>query len=867
MRKDEETDSGTAMGCVEPVAEATGSRIPSHLMKLPHAQWTLWRWFCLRGAGFPFSMVQQMAVPACAEAADELLSAESEAEEDRQAFAVAIRKQMDIAGDSQKRKELADLLTTLNKGKNVETQDHLLEPCRMRWSAARGRLEQAHVRFQRAFESALDEISEKIRQVASNKRFREAMLLQNPRAARVSFAGLQNHEPGEKRDKKERQRQELIANYLQRYCAKNDSIGFFGPVGWGRFVDRENLSVNPGVSLVAKANIYFEHWAIDALAEKLAKDARMRPWMAPRLRPEVCLKETGLMLADGTLTALSPEEKAIVIKCDGQRTARQIALDLSSTPPHEKHDEEDLFQTLDSLVAKKIITWTLEVPVVLHSEQVLRNLLERVKDRQLLAEVLEPLKQLEQAREDVVRSMGNPDLLDEALAKLDLVFTNLTDKAATRYEGWTYSGRTILYQDCRRDLEIKVGPAVIEQLGPSLSLLLTSARWFTYESAKLYRQALEKAYEEMAARAGSKTIELTSFWLKVRRLFADPGSILFSRLLPEFQRRWEDILRIPDDRQVQYTSASLRSRVEELFDAPHPGWRNARFHSPDVMISAASADHIRRGEYQYVLGEIHLGSNTVRFSWAMSQHPHPEEMFAAIDRDFPEDQVLFVQPKTFQRYSARGRPALTSEKSYLVEIKEDSLSWRPLSRTLPISMFVIEPGPAGLIARTKDGKLKLDLLEFFGEALSKESVNYMNPISHCTHVPRLTIDRLVIQRESWSFAASDLQFAAGKNQNERFLAARRWQKRHSMPRFVFVRVPVELKPFYVDFDSPIYVENLAKMIKRTLAEKSLRREAPVKVVEMLPSFDRLWLPDAQGHKYTSEFRIVALDMKDERSNI
>jgi hypothetical protein len=861
------TGNGTGIACAAAVAEVLGSQTPSHLMKLPPAQWALWRWFCLRGAGFPFSMVERMAAPACAEATDALLSAEDEAEDRRQAFAMAIRKQMDIAEDSQKRRKLADLLTALNKGKNVDPQDPILELNGIQFRAACDRREQAHARFERDYESALDELSEKIRQAASRREFREAMLLQNPNAARVSFMGLQGHQPGGKRPKKERQRQDLIANYLQRYCTKNDSIGFFGPVGWGRFVDEQNLSVKPGPSLVADGNIYFEHWVINALAEKLEKDPRMRPWMVPRLCPEVCLKETELMLADGTVMALSLREKAALTLCDGRRTARQLALEFTSALPNEEHTEEGLFRTLDDLVAREMITWTLEVPVVLHPEQILRNLLERIKDEHLLAEMLEPLNRLEEARHDVLRSLGDPDLLDSALARLDTVFTGVTDKPPTRHEGWNYSGRTILYQDCRRDLEIEVGAAVMERIGPPLSLLLASARWFTYESAKLYRLALERAYEEMAANTACKTIEMTSFWLKVRQIFADPKHLLFPRLLPEFQQRWEQVLRISsDDRQIQYTSASLQGRVEELFSAPRPGWPHARFHSPDVMISAASADHIRRGEYQFVLGEIHLGSNTVRPSWAMSQHPRPEEMFAAINHDLPQDQVLMVRPTSYNRYSPRGRLVLTPENSYLVEIKKDSLSWRAPSQTLPISAFVLEPGPAGLIVRTKNGALKLDMLDFFSEILSGESVNYMSPIAPRPHVPRLTIDQLVIQRESWSFAASDLVFATGKDQNERFLSARRWQKKHNMPRLVFVRVPVELKPFYVDFDSPIYVENLAKMVKRTLAEKSLRREGAVKVVEMLPSSKQLWLPDAQGNKYTCEFRIVALDMNYEQAN-
>ena len=864
MRKAENgTGNGTGVALA---AEVSGAQTPGHLMKLPSTPWAFWRWFCVRGAGFPFSMLEQMAAPACAMAADDLISAEDEAEECKQLFTMKIREQMDLAKDSPSRSKLADCLVALNKGKNVDPPDPVLETIHLQFRSACDRREQAREKFEQISQSALEEFSQRIRQVASLPEFRQAMLLQNPKAARVSFAGLQNNEPGEKRSKKVRQREELIANYLQRYCAKNDSIGFFGPVGWGRFVDDRDLSVTPGASLVADGNIYFEHWVINALAEKLAGDARMRPWMAPRLVPEVCLKETELMLGNGTLTVLSAEEKAILALCDGRRPARQIAVELPSVLPGEDHTEEDLFQMLNSLVAREIITWTLEVPVVLYPEQILRNLLERIEDQQLQSEMLEPLNSLEEGRRDVLRSFGNPDLLDTALARLDMIFTGITDKAPTRYEGWTYSGRTILYQDCRRDLDIKVGPAVVERLSAALSLLLTSARWFTYKSAEIYRHALERAYEEMAGESGSKTVEMISFWLKIRRCFSDPKYILFSKVIPEFQERWEQVLDIPDGRQAHYTSASLQSRVKELFDAPYPGWPHARFHSPDVMISAASVEDIKRGDYQFVLGEIHLGSNTVRPSWAMSQHPHPEEMFAAINHDLPQDQVLMVRPTSHNRYSPRAYLVLTPEKSCMVEIKKDSLSWRGPSQTLPISAFVLEPGPAGLIVRTKDGALKLDLLDFFSEALSGESVKHMSLLAPRPHVPRLIIDQLVIQRESWSFVASDLGFAAGKDENERFLGARRWQQKHGMPRFVFVRVPVELKPFYVDFDSPIYVENLAKMIKRTLAEKSLRREEPVKVMEMLPSSEQLWLPDAQGNRYTCEFRIVALDMKYEQAN-
>jgi hypothetical protein len=36
-------------------------------------------------------------------------------------------------------------------------------------------------------------------------------------------------------------------------------------------------------------------------------------------------------------------------------------------------------------------------------------------------------------------------------------------------------------------------------------------------------------------------------------------------------------------------------------------------------------------------------------------------------------------------------------------------------------------------------------------------------------------------------------------------------------------------------------------------------DARVRITEMLPRLDQLWLADAQDRRYTSELRIVALD--------
>ena len=123
----------------------------------------------------------------------------------------------------------------------------------------------------------------------------------------------------------------------------------------------------------------------------------------------------------------------------------------------------------------------------------------------------------------------------------------------------------------------------------------------------------------------------------------------------------------------------------------------------------------------------------------------------------------------------------------------------------------------------------------------------------------MSIDRLVICRESWHFAPEELTFAFSKNALERYVGARQWAKSYGIPRFLFARTPVERKPYYIDLDSPLFVEMLAKIIRQT--QTAAIENKLIVVTEMLPSPKQAWLPDADGHRYTSELRIVAVDQR------
>jgi hypothetical protein len=271
---------------------------------------------------------------------------------------------------------------------------------------------------------------------------------------------------------------------------------------------------------------------------------------------------------------------------------------------------------------------------------------------------------------------------------------------------------------------------------------------------------------------------------------------------------------------------------------------------------------VRRGDYQLVMGEMHVGINTLRATLFIEQHPTPSDFATFFDRDFPETRVVPVTPKSWPELTARTLPVMINPRDRLLMVTHDSFG-APRSQALNIGSLVIEQAREGLVVRTRDGSLRFDIVELCADILSTLIVDYFKPLAPRPHTPRLTIDRLVVSREAWRFTAEEAAFAFRKNDSERYLEARRWKREHGMPRFIFYKAPVEPKPCYVDFDSPIYVDLFARAIRRT-AENGAPG-ATISASEMLPGPGQHWLRDAEGNAYTSEFRIIAVDPSGRRA--
>jgi hypothetical protein len=274
------------------------------------------------------------------------------------------------------------------------------------------------------------------------------------------------------------------------------------------------------------------------------------------------------------------------------------------------------------------------------------------------------------------------------------------------------------------------------------------------------------------------------------------------------------------------------------------------------MLAARDAEAVSRGDYLQVLGELHQGINTLGASFFHEQHPAPEEILSAAAWDLPEPRLEQLQSHNHPRTNSRTIIGLLSPKDHLLALSGDVVG--PAAQMMPIGSLVVEEEGGELYLRARDGRLRRELVEALGGLMSNMSFNSFKPLAPRAHTPRVTVDRLVVARESWRAPAGEMDFAAEKDEAARFLAARRWARGRGMPRFVFVKTPAEVKPFYADFASPVYVNILAKMVRRAVEKNG--PDALISVSEMIPAADETWLPDREGRHYTSEFRVIAVDL-------
>ena len=438
------------------------------------------------------------------------------------------------------------------------------------------------------------------------------------------------------------------------------------------------------------------------------------------------------------------------------------------------------------------------------------------------------------------------------MAALEASFERLTGGKPVRHGGLAYAGRTLLYEDRRRNVEVTLGPDWARDLGPPLALVLRSAAWYVSAIGAELEVHLERAFEECAKRVSGGPVWLEHLMFNAANSRA--GAAIVRTAAAAVNERWMSILNVDEGaRRVEVTAQTLRDRVLAGFPESAPPWPSARYHSPDVLIAADGVESLLNGRFRFVLGEVHAESNTAMQPLFAATHPRPHDLARLVAEDIGRPPIHQVIPRNHP--GARVAPGSLDPDDYHVAV-DDAPSWRAEHRVLPVGNLIVEEGSEGLIVVNRATGQRFHISEFLRSVIGHLCATSFSLLQPLPHAPRIQVDKRVVLREMWCIPCGDMEFAFAKTSADRFVEARRWMRLHALPRWVFVRLPYERKPIYLDFCSSISVDGASKLIRKGAVDNP---RTVLTVTEMLPNPGECWLTDAEGNRYSSELRLVAVD--------
>ena len=786
--------------------------------------------FLIRMAGVPFDTLEKLATTATSRVGREFVAAATDFSQTKASVErILASRQHDLS-----KEQFQAWRKAIRSGVMPAAADPPSSAFVACWQSA-ARFALAEAALQETLEQEL-ESARKMLMAAARKNL-PSYLVFAAGNVRDLLAGQENV-PLPPRKKSLRARERHLLLYLQRICGKNDTLSEFGPHGWGTIdpgTEAVTFSPQPGI---ARRETFLERWTAHGAAAAINGDPETAAERAPRLHPNGRLEPDRFIFTEtGETLALDPATSALLARCDG------------TTPAHSLGASSE---TLVRLAKQNLILWALEVPALEpNAFDILLADISRWRDgaaRRRWLDELQPLADLPKKFAGTAEPLARLNIVDEATERLKKLGAH---KAATRF---LYSATNPIGEECFRECHFSISEDLINEVAidaaPWIDLWRDNYAFVASRVAAGLRALLDQAPRQKGA------LPLPAFLRHCAHLqmpLTGPGMIAFAHnAFKEVKIAFAENLGEHAGKAEYELSQADCHLVRREFE--YEKFDEYTYPSADLQLGAESAGAVARGQYQWVLAELHPPVALLHhgFFWSC---PDPAALAAALAR------TVNGQPNFHFGFFAGDFTATTSVRIFdglpdcttFVAAQRGNPQWR-----------IIPPAAIEVFLDEQTGDVRLRTCATH-EDLGSFARGWTIPLgfhpfsfSLGKHTPRLRCGKIVVQRETWTVAEEELGEGDFTGISRDLVGAiERLRAARQLPRHVYIRPSEQAlrrsgaegrdkdtKPVYIDFESYLFLE---------IFHRWLTKAGELELTEMLPTPDQLLWQEPDGRR-TFELR-------------
>lgn len=636
-------------------------------------------------------------------------------------------------------------------------------------------------------------------------------------------------------------RERHLLMYLQRVATKNDTFSEFGPCSWGR-VDTNSSGVHLSHnSRTVDREVFLERWTARVIADVLNADPAIRGELSPRVHPNGRVEGSTFIFTDTGETAPLDLQSLEILQCFNGRV-----------PAHAGGFDYSL---IEQLAQRKMLLWEVELLALdPHPFDILVGQIEQWRDvsvRKQWLDLLQPIGALPLKFAATSDLISRAAIIEEARRRLHDV--GVAERSSQRS---LYSAANPLGEDCFREFAFTIGGGMMDELARDAEPWLDLWRDSYAFVASRVAAGLRGLFQTAPINNGAVPLPAFLRHCAAQKLsLTGPGLVAFAHIA--FQEVKAGFCAVLADRctapEWNLTAEDCHF-VEQKFE--YAKFDEYTYPSVDLQISATSVESVGKGDYEWILAELHPPIALLHHCiyWACPDKAMLSRELVSTTCGRPNFHYGFFAADFTAHTTVRIFDTL-SELTNFVAPQRGNPKWR-----------IIPPSEAEVYIdeQTRDVCLRK---RGSHEYLGSFARNWIIPLgfhpfnfSLGSHTPRLRCGKVIVQRRSWTVTRDEL--GAGNFtgiSRDLVIAVERLRAARDLPRYIYIR-PTEqalrrsgaegrdkdTKPVFIDLESYLFLEIFLRW---------LTKAGEIEVTEMLPDPDHLLWKEPDGRR-TFELRTL-----------